>query len=248
MSGSFRACALVPTFDNPLTVRHVVLGLREHGLHVVLVDDGSGAAGRAACEAIAAEQLATVEHLPRNRGKGAAVRAGLRIARELDFTHALQVDADSQHDLAAVPDFLAAARAQPDALILGYPLYGPDAPRLRVSARRITAVFVALEVGSRTAITDALIGFRVYPIAATTAIDSHSSRMDFDVEVAVRMVRAGTPTVNLPVRVRYPRPEEGGVSHFRMVGDNLRLSWFHTRMCTALCLGWIGRLAARGLR
>jgi len=65
--------------------------------------------------------------------------------------------------------------------------------------------------------------------------------MDFDIEIVVRMARAGVPVVNLPVGVRYPPAEAGGVSHFRPVADNLRFCWLHTRLCVGGTLGWIRR-------
>jgi len=46
----FRPCILVPTFDNPATVRKVVLDVRRHVEDVVVVDDGSSEAGRAAVD------------------------------------------------------------------------------------------------------------------------------------------------------------------------------------------------------
>jgi glycosyltransferase involved in cell wall biosynthesis len=245
---SFRPCAVVPTLDNPLTVRRVVEGVRAHGLEVVLVDDGSGPEGRAACEAVEEAGLATLRRLPRNRGKGAAVKLGFALAHELGFTHAFQIDADGQHDLERIPAFLEAARASPAALVLAYPEYDESAPWVRRTARHFTTFWVRLEVGRRDAITDALIGFRVYPLAASLAVGRTGNRMDFDVEIAVRLVRAGTPTVNLPVPVRYPTAEEGGVSHFRTVRDNMRFSWLHARLCTAGCLRWLGSLATGGSR
>ena len=69
--------------------------------------------------------------------------------------------------------------------------------------------------------------------------------MDFDAEIAVRMVWQGCPVVNLPTRVRYLSADEGGVSHFRMFRDNVLISWSHTRLCTEALL----RLATgRGVR
>jgi len=44
--------------------------------------------------------------------------------------------------------------------------------------------------------------------------------------------------VNLPAEVRYFRVEEGGVSHFRYLRDNILLTWMHTR----LFLGFVLRL------
>lgn len=239
MSPELRACAVVPTFENPITVRTVVERIRAHGIDVVLVDDGSGPPGRAACDEVAAAKLATLVRLETNQGKGSAVMAGFQVASELGYTHAFQIDADAQHDLDSIPTFLEASRSQPDALVLGFPIYDETVPSSRRIGRKFTAMWVALEVGSRTKIQDAMIGFRVYPLASTLAIKSMGRGMDFDIEVAVRMVRAGVPTVNLPVRVFYHSAEDGGVSHFHVVKDNLSFSFLHARLCTAGLFGWI---------
>ncbi|MCW1889979.1 hypothetical protein OK016_13955 [Vibrio chagasii] len=41
--------------------------------------------------------------LDQNQGKGGAVKAGIKKAHELGFSHAIQIDADGQHDLEALP-------------------------------------------------------------------------------------------------------------------------------------------------
>jgi glycosyltransferase involved in cell wall biosynthesis len=248
MNAAFRACAVVPTLDNPMTVCSVVEGLRRHGLDVVLVDDGSAAPGRAACEALAAAGLVTLRRLEPNRGKGRAVKVGFDVARTLGFSHAFQVDADAQHDLERVPAFLGAARERPEALVLGYPEYGDDAPRARLAGRGIMRFWVALEVADRDAIRDAMIGFRVYPRDAVQRVGRSGAGMEFDSEIAVRLVQGGTPTVNLPVRVRYLSAAEGGVSHFRMLRDNLRFSWLHARLCTIGLVRWLAARAPRSAR
>lgn len=253
MTSEYRACAVVPTFENPITVRTVVERIRSHGLDVVLVDDGSGPAGRAACEEVAAADLATLIRLEQNQGKGGAVMAGFKAAQDLGYTHAFQIDADSQHDLDRIPAFLEASRADTEALILGYPIYDESVPSSRRIGRKFTAMWVALEVGSKTKIQDAMIGFRVYPLASTLAVKRVGRGMDFDIEIVVRMVRAGVPTVNLPVNVFYPTAEEGGVSHFNVVKDNARFSYLHARLCTAGVFGWLwkstfGRLATEQTR
>ena len=232
-----KVVALVPTFDNPCTVRGVVERVRAHDLKVVVVDDGSHREGREACAAIAEAGLADVIHRPTNGGKGAACKDGFRRARELGYTHAFQIDADGQHDLEQIPAFVEAAREHPDALILGYPEYDATAPRSRRIARSLMDFWVAVEVGGRDKIRDAMIGFRVYPLAKVC--DAHfGSGMEFDIQVAVALVQRGTPTVNLPVAVRYLSASEGGVSHFRPLRDNLRFAWMHSRLCTLGCVRW----------
>jgi glycosyltransferase involved in cell wall biosynthesis len=226
---SVRITGLVPTYDNPRTVRSVVERLREHLEHVIVVDDGSGTAGRAACEALSAEGLAHVIHRTANGGKGAAVKTGLETAAELGFTHALQVDADAQHDLDDVPRFVDAAHASPHALVLGSPSYDESAPRSRRIGRLITRFWIRIASGGPV-IDDAMCGFRVYPVEAALRVRARGDAMDFDPEIAVRMVWAGCPVINVPTHVRYV---DGGVSHFRLFRDNLLISWLHARLTTA---------------
>ena len=230
---SFRPCAIVPTYDNPETIERVVKRVRAYIDDVFVVDDGSHPKGRDACSSLSRDGVAVVVTRPENGGKGAAVKTGLRCAAARGFTHAFQVDADGQHDIACMPDFLQAAAHAPDALVLGYPVYDASLPKVRGFARRFTSFWVSLEVGPRTKVADAMTGFRVYPLASVEAFEVSSNRMDYDVEVVVRAVWHGLSIVNLPVGVRYLAPEEGGRSHFRPFRDNLGFAWLHSKLCTA---------------
>ena len=228
-----KVVAVVPVFNHGATVGAVVDTLRGHGLPVVLVDDGSDAATARTLDALVAgavsgPPLALLRH-PENRGKGEAVMAGFRHAHEMDASHALQVDADGQHDLAAVPDFLRAATQNPAAVIAGCPRYDASVPRGRKYARYLTHAWVWINTLSMR-IVDSMCGFRLYPLAPTLALLpalSHAQRMDFDTEILVRLDWDGVPIVNLPVAVRYP-PD--GISHFRLWRDNLRICAMHARL------------------
>ena len=237
----FRVCALIPTYDNPETVRSVAEQVRKFIPDVLVVDDHSATLGEQACAALEADGTALVRRRERNGGKGAAVKTGFAFAREQGFTHAFQVDADGQHDLTQIPKFLEIARANPDALLLGCPEYDGSAPRHRVVARKFTRLWVNLEVGGAGIIEDSMIGFRIYPIEAALSVPVWGDRMDFDIEVAVRMVWAGVRTINIPVPVRYLSEEEGGLSHFQPLRDNLRFAALHCRLCTMGCTIWCMR-------
>lgn len=226
---TFRPCAVIPTFDNPATVRRVVEGVRRHVANVIVVDDGSGEACRRAVDGIERDGLARIERRSHNGGKGAAVKTGFAAAQRLGWSHVLQVDADGQHDLDDVPRFLAEAQAHPDALILGYPIFDASRPRGRAFAHQISIFWVDVETGGRV-IADPQCGFRVYPLAQALAVGAGGDHMEFDQELPVRMVWAGTPVRNLPTRVRYLSAAEGGVSHFDLWRDNARISRLHTRL------------------
>ncbi|MEM1417390.1 MAG: glycosyltransferase [Myxococcota bacterium] len=230
-SSALRVTGLVPTYDNPATIGRVVRSLLAHLDHVIVVDDGSGPEGRESVAALTEPGRVDVVHREANGGKGAAVKTGLHRAEALGFTHALQVDADGQHALEDVPRFVAAAERSPEALILGAPRYDASAPSARRTGRKITTFWVTLEVGGRDVIDDAMCGFRMYPVDAALAARARGDRMDFDPEIAVRMVWAGTPVENLETAVRYVPEDEGGVSHFRLVADNVAISRLHARLC-----------------
>jgi len=235
-----RICAVVPTYNNPRTVRRVVESIRVHLQHVIVIDDGSDRPGRGVVAALARDGLAEVRRRAYNGGKGAAVKDGFRVAQSLGFTHALQMDADGQHDPDDIPRFLRAARTHPDALVLGQPIFDESAPLLRMKARLITRFLADLQTGGRV-IADPLCGFRVYPIAPALRARPSADAMDFDLEIAVRMIWLGCPVVNLPTRVRYLTAAQGGVSHYRMASDTLLLGWAHTQLCTQAVLRWLLR-------
>ncbi len=239
----FRACVIIPTYNNPHTIRRVVEQARRHVADVIVIDDGSEGDGRTECAALSRDGLASVVRRDENGGKGAAVKAGFEAAKKLGFTHALQIDGDGQHDLDRIPRFIALAQARPDALILGHPVYDETLNRGRYAARLVTRFWNYLEVLGPT-IGDSMCGFRVYPIDAAMATDTRACRMDFDVEIPVRMVWNGVPVLNEPVAVRYLSAVEGGISHYQTFWDTARISWTHTKL---VCEG-LARLATWPLR
>jgi len=222
--------ALVPVYNHGATVGAVVQTLHDLALPVILIDDGSDAECAAVLDAlVASSEKTSLLRLPCNGGKGGAVIAGLREAHAQGYSHALQLDADGQHDAAALPAFLDAMRDAPQAVIVGYPRYDASVPTGRLVGRYATHVWVWINTLSRR-IRDSMCGLRIYPLAATQpvldAMPCHS-RMEFDTEILVRLDWAGVPIRNLPIAVRYP---EDGVSHFRLWRDNARISWMHTRL------------------
>ena len=242
-----RACAVIPVYDHQAVLARTVDDLLGRGVPVVLVDDGSGAPCGAAIDAIVAgcRQVHLVRRAA-NGGKGAAVKDGLRAARQLGFSHALQIDADGQHDTGDVARFLDIARRHPGALVAGYPAYDASVPRHRYYARYITHLWVWINTLSPR-IRDAMCGFRVYPLAAACNLLERArvgDRMDFDVEFIVRWYWAGLPLEQLQTRVIYP---ENGVSHFRLWRDNALISRMHARLFFAM-LPRIPTLLARHSR
>ena len=240
-AASVKPCLLIPIYQHGSTIRGVIHSLAEFGLPCFIVNDGSNAATCAALDAIEEEfDWVEVEHHAMNRGKGVAVRHGYRLAARRGFTHVVQLDADAQHDAADVARFVEAARKFPDALVLGRPLFDQSAPKSRVYGRRLSQGLVWLATLSRE-VRDPLCGFRCIPLASMLALMDRiamGDHMEFEPELAVRLVWEGVPVVNLDTRVRY---YADGISHFDVLWDDLRMAWLYAR----LTLGMLTR--ARGL-
>ena len=83
--------------------------------------------------------------LDRNSGKGAALLVGLTEALQAGYSHALTMDSDGQHPADLITDFMARSKAEPDAMILGRPVFDASAPALRVRGRRISNRFADIE-------------------------------------------------------------------------------------------------------
>jgi glycosyltransferase involved in cell wall biosynthesis len=226
---------VIPVYNHEDAVPAVVEALLAGGLPCVLVDDASSPACAVVLEQLASREQVFLIRLALNQGKGGAVMAGLREASRLGFSHALQVDADGQHDLRDVDNFIASSRVHPEALICGYPQYDSSVPKGRLYARYLTHVWVWINSLSLQ-IPDSMCGFRVYPLPPVLAlIDSVKlgKRMDFDPEVLVRLAWRNQPMRWLPTKVHYPTD---GLSHFRLLHDNALISSMHTRLFFGMLL------------
>ncbi|TGD72672.1 glycosyltransferase family 2 protein [Mangrovimicrobium sediminis] len=240
-------CLVVPHYNHVGELERFLPGLAALGHPVLLVDDGSDESAKQALRKLVqgSDSVSLVEH-PRNRGKGAAVLTGFTVAASRGFTHALQIDADGQHNLDDIAGFIAASEANPRSIVCGKPVFDADAPAARVHGRKVTTFWTALETLSLE-IEDGLCGFRVYPLDVVAQIvDAYylGPRMDFDTEILVKAVWQDIDLRFLPTRVVYP---PGATSHFHYLRDNLVLIRLHTR----LMLGMLWRLPvllARKLR
>ena len=237
---SVRCAIVIPTYNTGSLVLRTVADALASGLPVHVTVDGSDDGTAEALEAMAVERgpILVVHRHPRNLGKGAAVLTAARAAAAAGFTHVLTFDADGQHPADAIPRYVAAAEAHPQALVLGSPVFDASAPLERVVFRRLATFGLSILTGF-AGIRDALFGMRLFPLAPLLEVMDATRagrRYDFESVAAVRLVWRGHPVVDLPTPVRYPDAAAGGVSHYRYVRDNVRLvALFFTLLPGALC-------------
>jgi len=237
-----RPIILIPSYNTGPILRETILSVIDSPIPVWVVVDGStdGSPDILKEFETPAHPNFKVMILPRNVGKGSAVLYGTQAAIESGFTHVLCMDADGQHPAASIKEFLERNARHPEAAVFGRPIFDSSAPAIRVNGRKISNFWTNLETLG-WGIDDSLFGMRLYPAQELVDVlesTPYARRFDFDPEVAVRLAWRGVPILNVPTPVRYPKPEEGGISQFRYLRDNILLTWMHLR----LFLGFLVRL------
>ena len=221
---------VIPVYNHPHYLADLVQYLEQFQFPIILVNDGS----HAECTAILRkldqqfDQVSLIEHVE-NKGKGQAVITGLRYAAHIGMTHALQLDADGQHHWDDVAKFFQLSQQQPEAMVIGQPIFDASVPKKRLYGRYITHFWVWLNSLSFD-IKDSMCGFRIYPLDTTIAVLNKAKfqpRMGFDSEILVRLKWEDVPFINIPTPVIYP---EHGISHFDAWRDNIGISKAHATL------------------
>ena len=220
---AFNPCLIIPIYNHGGTIGRVLESVAPLGLKTVIVDDGSDEETRAVLEQLDGQHdWVRLLSLPVNQGKGAALRRAFELALEAGHSHAVQIDADDQHDVADIPAFVEAARRQPDALVAGEPVFRETAPGIRVFGHHVTRLWTTVASASQR-VHDPLFGFRCYPLRISLALMTSrriGQRMDFDPDMAIWFAKMRYPVANIPSQVRY-YPD--GISHFNYFADNVRI-------------------------
>jgi glycosyltransferase involved in cell wall biosynthesis len=230
---------LIPSYNPGAKGLETVRAAREQWAPVWVVVDGStdGTAEALSAMSVSDPQLRVLVRA-RNGGKGAAIFDGLLEAQRLGFTHVLTMDSDGQHPAQCIVPFMSASAAKPMDMVLGVPVFEPNAPSARVRGRKVANWATNVET-LWGGIKDTLFGFRVYPVQPLLAVMNETRwmrRFDFDAEAVLRLFWRGVCPINLPAPVRYFRPSEGGVSHFNYWRDNVLLTSMYFRLFASFLL------------
>ena len=238
---NFTPAFLIPVYNHGKACSAVVDSLapycHEKSVKIILVDDGNAEETKNFLNQIknSHSEIVDLVVLPKNSGKGGAIREGVIRASELGISHVLQVDADGQHDVTRSDFFFSRAQENPNAIIFGYPEYDKSAPNHRKNGRKFANTWCKI-VTWESGIKDSMCGFRIYPVEETAKIFKNHHvdlRMGFDIEILVKLIWAGLPYEFHGVKVTYP---SDGISNFRVFQDNVRISWVFTRLCCGMFL------------
>ncbi len=223
----------MPTFNNATTLSTVIADVLQYTSHLIVVNDGST---DSTGEILKTFSEVTVLNFESNKGKGIALREGLRKAISMGFDYAITMDSDGQHFASDIPAFIEKLESNKKAVIVGARNIQADGmPSKNTFANKFSNFWFKLETG--ISLPDTQSGFRLYPLEPVKNMKFFSSKYEFEVEILVRLAWKDIPITWVPVSVYYP-PEEERVSHFRPLRDFSRISILNTFLVLILLL-WI---------
>ncbi len=224
---NFSPIIIIPFYNHLDQFIKFLPRLKNISVDILVSNDGSTQEQSEKLQSICSENNFFYISQDKNQGKGSATHQAFIWASNHNYTHALQIDADGQHDINDIQNFLDLARKNPTAIICGVPVFDSSVPKHRKIGHRITTFWTHIETFSSKIIQDGLCGYRLYPIQSTLKLFSSCKfmRMGFDIEILVRAYWNLIPIINLETRVTYP---DTGLSHFKTLKDNIKISLLHS--------------------
>ena len=211
---------IVPAYNAEPTLAKVVQGVRRTlpGAWIIGVNDGSTDASGQLLKKVADDTI----DFQKNRGKGAALRAGFAAALEKGAKAVLTIDSDGQHDPAFAPAIVAALD-RADIAIGTRDLSGQAVPKHRRIANMISSAATRAVSGGK--VRDSQSGYRAFKAEVLRKVDAIGDRYEYETDFIIRAARAGFTTVNVPISTIYGSP-----SYFREFRDAwlvIKVLWRH---------------------
>ena len=217
-------CVLIPTYNNDRTLKRVIDGVLKYTESIIIINDGStDTTSEILKEYPNLEQL----HIPRNKGKGNALRLGFKKAEALGYLFAITIDSDGQHfpeDISVFMEELENSETQSILLIGARNMEHESVPGASSFGNKFSNFWYKLETGIE--LSDTQSGYRMYPLKEINKIKFYTSKFEFEIENIVKAAWKGITVKNVPIKVLYDESER--VSHFRPFKDFTRISILNT--------------------
>ncbi len=219
-----KCCILIPTYNNAKTLKRVLDSILDYTQNIIVVNDG---ATDNTSEILKNYPQLIQLHLPKNKGKGNALKLGFAEALKLGYNFAITMDSDGQHYPEDIPVFLDALESgeTKNAIYIGARnMSQEDVPGKSSFGNKFSNFWFKFETGK--SLTDTQCGYRLYPLKEINKLKLLTPKFEFEIEVIVKASWNGTLVENVPIKISYDEKER--VSHFRTVPDFTRISILNT--------------------
>ncbi|MDF2436147.1 MAG: hypothetical protein K0Q95_523 [Bacteroidota bacterium] len=230
---ALNCCVIIPTYNNDKTIAQVISDVLQYSLNVIVVNDGATDTTAEILKNF--EGKVDVLSYSPNRGKGIALRTGLKHAFEKGFRYAITIDSDGQHFADDMPVFLDKIEEEPDSLIVGARnLNQENMPKKNTFGNKFSNFWFRFQTGIN--LPDTQSGYRLYPLKKIRKTNYFCTKYEFEIEVMVKAAWRGVNVIPVPIKVFYAEGNKR-VTHFRPAKDFTRISILNVYL-TILTVLW----------
>jgi len=195
---------IIPTYNPPDTFYSLLKSIRKITSNtIIIIDDGS-------TPKINMDHSGVLVLRNRhNQGKGYTLIKGFQYAVNEGFTHAITIDADSQHDPELINSFL--EYDENIHLVLGTRNFTENMPIHRKISNKLTSYIISLLCGKT--VLDSQCGYRRYKLKDVCSESFLEKGFQFESEVLIKLLRNNCTHVNLEIPTIYNR-ENSSINNF----------------------------------
>jgi glycosyltransferase involved in cell wall biosynthesis len=220
---ALNCCIIIPTYNNEQTIANVISDVLTFTSNVIVVNDGATDATPELLKKF--DNIHVISYSP-NRGKGIALRTGIKYVQEKNYRYAFTIDSDGQHFADDIPVFIDKIEKNPDSLLIGARnLNQENMPKKNTFGNKFSNFWFTLFTNIK--LPDTQSGYRLYPIEKMKGLRYFTSKYEFEIEVSVKAAWRNIPVLAVPIKVFYAEGDKR-VSHFRPGKDFTRISLLNT--------------------
>ena len=213
-----KLCAVIPAYNSETTISEVVKRTRAEIDRVVVIDDGSTDDTARLAKGAGADVL----RVPKNRGKGNALRLAFCHALKKKLDAIITLDADLQHDPSDIPKFIKHYLTTGSRIVIGSRLTDKEKiPRIRYTVNRIGTYTFSWLINQP--VEDSQCGFRLYDRLVIGNFQILNDGFEAEADLLLRAGKRGYKIGFVPIKTIY-FPDRQSRSYYRPVKDTFRIS------------------------
>ena len=212
-----KTCVIIPTYNEARAIAGLVREIRQQGLDILVIDDGSSDN----TAQLAQDSGAIVSRNPTNQGKGASLIKGFNYALDKGYEAVITMDGDGQHVVEDIPYFIRLAKYSDSAIFIGNRMQRiKNIPLLRLVTNKFMSWFLSRLAKQK--IPDTQCGFRLIKQEALRRMRLTTRKYETESEILLKSSRLGFKIESVPIRTVY----KGEKSQINTFIDTIRFIRF----------------------
>jgi glycosyltransferase involved in cell wall biosynthesis len=190
--------AIIPAFNEEISIGTMVLKTKKYADHVIVVDDGSIDNTAEIARLAGADVIVHAK----NGGKGEALKTGFREACKNGTKVIVTIDADGQHDPSEIPIVVKPILSGEADMVIGSRyLNGNSIPYYRRIGQKVLDQLTNMNSGIH--VTDTQSGFRAFAIHTVPTFGFKQNGFSVESEMLAEAANAGLRIKEVDIGVRY---------------------------------------------